>query len=173
MLSRNTYSIIVCPYQRYSEFVALWIKDAESRRFSILKIRESATPCQRYRESATLYQKYRESATLQPWAESATLRIKDVRNRRLYTSMICGVRTAKKIRFMYSQKWKCVASLPISTFMYLWVIYIFPGSVTYIQKYMNEGIGSDAAHFNLWEYLFWIFRYSAWLFSSDTAGSRF
>ncbi len=26
-------------------------------------------------------------------------------------------------------KWNCAASFPIPTFMYLWVIYIFPGSV--------------------------------------------
>jgi hypothetical protein len=36
------------------------------------------------------------------------------------------VYTVPKIRCMYYHKW---GSLPIPTFMYLWVIYLFPGSV--------------------------------------------
>ncbi len=39
------------------------------------------------------------------------------------------IHTASKIRFIYSQKWKWVALFPVSTFMFLWAIYLFPWSV--------------------------------------------
>ncbi len=74
----------------------------------------------------------------------------------------------------YSQKRNCAASIPISTFMCLWAIYIFPGSVCLfccrknVDRFweninrsqthtVSVEIGAEAAHMFFWEYINGIF----------------
>ncbi len=81
--------------------------------------------------------------------------------------------TATAMPFIYSSSGNCAVSAPISTFMCLWAIYIFPGSVPifppaeqadpsweyiyFAHRHMHVEIGTEAPIFLFWEYLFQIF----------------
>ncbi len=75
--------------------------------------------------------------------------------------------TAKKIRFMYSQKWNCAASFPIATFMSLWAIhsvYSLDQSTYFAAakkadrswyRYMNVEIGNEVSFLGIFFSNFW------------------
>ncbi len=82
-------------------------------------------------------------------------------------SFINSTCTAKKIRFIYSQKLNCASSFP-TIFMYLWAIYISPRLVHLFfcskisrpiviiiliaHRFRNVGIGNGTAQFHFWDF---------------------
>ncbi len=62
-----------------------------------------------------------------------------------------------KIWNKYSQKWNCAATVPISTFMCLWAIYTFPGSICLFCRSKYVDIGTETAQFPEKECINWIF----------------